>query len=757
MHTEKIPSVSLQTIGQKLVVTSPIYGWEWDGETDSFSLIDAEQHLISKGRHQPLIITTGNRTGGCLLARQRDFRVENNRATILYSGLNGDATLTVVWNFYEDFITLECLRYESPEAEELVQAVYFAEPSGNSSEQGYSPSLYSRYVVVPGLCMSPSVSPIVDLHSRLSVNAVLGSGAMRGPGLTQQWGLPAHYFCAFNTADQWNAIGARSRQSAAVCWGLRELPQADYRLEIREGAISPVLNLRSDIWKHLKTPGAVELGFAFMITFGTQYHTAIRNYYTILAREKIVNPKRDTGAPEKNKVLLAPQYNTWGVESSKALKPEALTEALVLEILEKLRLSGMKARTFVIDDKWESHYGELKHDEVRFPHFEALLEKIRGEGYFLGLWAAFLRCQDPTALGLNESHLLQTPEGGPLWLVHQASRYGIFDVTQPAVQHALQERARQFMRRYRPDLIKFDFGYELPSLDVAAPADLRWAGERLLQKGLEVVVGAMKAENPNLVIMYYGLSPLLLDYYDLHSPDDLVYCGGDYDLETNRRIFFSSLCGELGLPTYGSSGYDWASAPDIWFDSAPSGTLGSLHCFDGDENGDLPRAEWIAKFNGLSAILRHETTFTIQPIDASWQGGLRAAFSPSWERLENGKTVLLALRTHKFDGKPASQSYKDVLHTTVGLVVASLDERSLAESGRLGLVPFGDGICVLEHLPASANKTKVLITEHYLGGGQREDASTCQSGRLELTLRQTRADQILEWLEIVFSTDKNIL
>lgn len=45
-------------------------------------------------------------------------------------------------------------------------------------------------------------------------------------------------------------------------------------------------------------------------------------------------------------------------------------------------------------------------------------------------------------------------------------------------------------------------------------------------KGTRVVVGAIKAENPNLVIMYYGLSPLLIENYDLHSPNDLVYCGG---------------------------------------------------------------------------------------------------------------------------------------------------------------------------------------------------------------------------------------
>ncbi len=311
----------------------------------------------------------------------------------------------------------------------------------------------------------------------------------------------------------------------------------------------------------------------------------------------------------------------------------------------------------------------------------------------------------------------------------------------------LSERARQFIRRYNPDLIKFDFGYELPSLDIAAPADLNWAGERLLQKGLEVVVGAMKQENPDLVIMYYGLSPLLIDYYDLHSPDDLVYCIGDYDLETNRRIFFSSLCGELGMPTYSSSGYDWESALDIWFDSAPSGTLGSLHCFDGDENSDGPKDEIIAKFNGLSAILRKQADFHTYPIDVKWQGGLRAGFSPSWERIEDDKTVLIALRTHRFDGKPAIKTYKDILDTDIMLVVASMTDSSIAESHRLGIVPFGDGVCTIKH--TTLHQTAKLI-EHYFSGRQFETQVTCSNNKLQIALQQTRKNEILEWIEIIF-------
>jgi len=735
-------SVNIQSLNGKILVSTPVYSWEWDVETDIFSLLDHEKRLIGYGPHRPQIITQQNSWNSN--ASTVIYSIDLDRISISYLHKVDGSRLTVIWSFHPDFISLEPLQYEPSREEDLFQIVYFAEAPHNS----YKPGFYSRYAILPGLSMSTNVSPVVDLHSRLSVTAVLGSGAMRGPGLTQQWGLPAHYFCIFNTSERWNAIDAKQRQSGAACWGLAELPAGDYRLELREIGLSPILVLRSDLWRQIKTPATLKLGFSFFITFGINFHEAIRNYYQILLRENIIQPK--TNSHRKLEVILASQYNTWGVESALALPPEELNETLVRDIFHKLQRSGMRAKTFVIDDKWEGHYGELKHDPVRFPNFEALLDNIRGQGYFIGLWAAFLRCQDPAALGLNESNLLQTPEGSPLWLSHGTSRYGIFDVTQPVVQDVLRLRARQFIRAYRPDLIKFDFGYELPSLDVAAPADMKWAGERLLQKGLDVIVRAMKEENPDLVIMYYGLSPLLIQHFDLHSPDDLVYCGGDYDLETNRRIFFSSLCGELGMPNYGSSGYDWISALDIWFDSTPCGTLGSLHCFDGDENGDLPRDEWIAKYNGLSAILRKQTTFQIQPIDAQWQGGLRAAFSPSWERLEQGKTVLLALRTHRFDGKPASRTYKDILNTDVMLVLASMTGADISSAERLGIVPFGDGRCTIRH--SSSHRTATLI-EHYFRGHQHTTRLDLQNQRMDLTLQSSRGNEILEWLEIIFNED----
>ena len=306
-----------------------------------------------------------------------------------------------------------------------------------------------------------------------------------------------------------------------------------------------------------------------------------------------------------------------------------------------MRALGMRPGMFVIDDQWEGTYGNLQHSSERLPGFERFLERVRGDGLRVGLWAAFMRCENPAELGLTPANMLRGTDGKPI----QRGRYYLLDYTQPEVQKGLRERARRFIRRYQPDLIKFDFGYEIPSLALAAPRDMNYAGERMLLKGLEVVVEAMRQENPDIVLMYYSLSPLLNKYIDLHSPDDLYVNAGEYDLEANRRFYFSSVLAEIGMPTYGSGGYDWETMPQIWFDSALIGTLGSLQPLGADERGATGTPERIAKFNGLSHLLRPASQFRIEVLgDRPSFAATRAAHATSWARYEGGELVGVALR-----------------------------------------------------------------------------------------------------------------
>jgi len=276
---------------------------------------------------------------------------------------------------------------------------------------------------------------------------------------------------------------------------------------------------------------------------------------------------------------------------------------------------------------------------------------------------------------------------------------------------------------------------------------MSWAGERLMLKGLEVVVKGMREANPDQVVMYYCLSPLFAEYFDLHSPDDLFMAAGEYDFEANRRFFFSSLLGEIGMPTYGSGGYDWVTMPEIWFDSALIGTLGSLNSFVGDEQDAMPTPERIAKYNGLCQVLRTSNCFTIEPVDADYLSVTRGAHSSSWARFESGELVGVALRTRRLNGQSGPAKFRDIVQASASVVAASKTSDGIAGTTRLAVVPYGEGELVIQRSDRQASEA--AVTEHYFGGNSKESRVQIREGTLRLPLRERDENGLpLEWIEL---------
>lgn len=759
--------------GNSVRVSGGQYAWEWTASNDQFVVRDSKERMVTAGPLQPAILVTDAGQAGSNRWSPGSptlGQVTEGSVTVSYEGVNGSARVVVACRFDSDGWWIEPLSYEAGENEDVVEVMYFAAPGVGGQP---TPGLHSTYFLIPGLCMNAGVSPLVLDESKLNLTVALGAGAWDGPGLLQQWGLPAHFYCGFHRNAQRN--GARSltsQRSDAFCLGLADLPDGDFQLDVLRGNASPVVNLRSDLWGHQRGPGTLTIGATLFMTTGETYYEAIRAYYRCLLASGVISPKPQASA-RKTEVLLAPQFNTWGAQVARGLAPDDFDELTLLQIYDEYRASGMKARMFVVDAKWEGDYGTFEHSADRFPNFEATLQRFRDDGHLIGLWVAFLRCDDPGALGLTTDHLLKRADGGRLWLdgltwdSQAASRqqgpqdcgaenagadqdrwsYDLFDLSQPEVQRALSDAARRFIQRYKPDMVKFDFGYELPPMNTACPRDRAWAGERHLLKGIEVMFKAMREENPDLVIMYYGLSPLMIEHYDLHSIDDLCFSVGDYDLEANRRISLSGLCGELGIPTYGSSGYDWETTTSIWFDSAAVGTLGSLHSFVGDEIDSSPRPELIAKYNGLAQAIRSTTAFSIEHRDANYTAAARGATSSSWARVEDGKVVLVALRAQRIDGRRGAGSYPGIVSTDTTVVVASKDDRGIDASAELAVVPFGDGELRLSR--PIGQGVAAEVTEYATGGGTRRERIGLADGEFRIPLREVSSDgHPVEWLHV---------
>ena len=747
--------------GKSVRVEGVEYTWEWSKETDHLRVLDQWGLVIAEGALQPAVVVQPQKQKGaarCLAGKAAGWEVHGNQISIHYEGVNGSARLTMTWRFDEDGFWLEPVVYETSAAEDVVSFHYFAQGKGARA----IPALNSDYFVVPGIATSSEMSPLVPTGiagAFLRQKCWVGRGWAVDPEVlqTQQWGLPVHYFCAFHRSPysyqkeppakipEPPAEKFLESYLNALCCGLAELPNGDFMLETLNNRCSPFLNYRGDVWGHLRGPARLTLGARMYWTVGPNYYEAIRRYYLGLAKAGVIRKK--TNSPRKNAVALAPSFCTFG-EQLALNRIDDFDEQTFNQIYDGVKRSGAEVKLLVIDDQWQGKGGSLRHSEKRFPHFLEILDRLRAEGMYVGLWAAFMRCEDPTAVGLTLANMLHTREGKPYRLGHEPNGFYIMDCTQPKVQAVMRRQAKEFMRRYRPDFLKFDFGYEIPSLNVVAPHDMAWAGERFMMKALEVSIGAMREVNPDLVVLYYSLSPLFLDYFDLHSPDDLGRCTGDFDLEANRRFFFSSLLGELGMPTWGSSGYDWPTAPDIWFDSAAVGTLGSLLSYWGPEAKALGKPEIIAKYNGLAHAVRPANTYSMTLVDEAYHGPARGAHASSWARKEKGEVVLVALRERRFDGRKAGMKFEALVSTSASVVVASKTSEGLGRAAKLAVVPYGAGVVTVRR-ESSASAT---LTEHYFGGGAKTRHARIENGRLTVPLRERAEDgSIVEWIEVDIS------
>lgn len=721
------------------------YSWEWSATDDRFRLLDRRGRTITSGLLQPAVIVQSGpdkKARNSQAGRVVDHETTEAGITVNYARVNGSGKLRVTWRFEEESLWLEPVIYESSRVENVVALHYFAEGLGDCTR----PTLDNFFLILPGISMSPGVSPVVTSDLGLNLTSWIGRGSSPAPGLLQQWALPAHFFCGFHRNKPANTKSSLTAYlSDAFCCGLADLPTGDLFLETREGKHSLIVSYRSDLWESLQGPGRLTLGARLLWTIGPNYYEAIRVYYQELIRAGIV--RRKSNSARKNSVLLSPQFNSWGAEVAAGKDGEKLDEAALHSLYQGLRASGMKARMFVVDDKWEGKYGTLEHSVERLPHFDQFRQQVAADGLYFGLWAAFMRCEDPADLGLTVSHMLHLADGKPAVIRGETAQYYLLDFTQPEVERILRAQAKKFVERYRPDLVKFDFGYELPPLSEAAPKDMQWAGERMMLKGLDVIVGGMREANPDLVVMYYCLSPLFNDYFDLHSPDDLFMALGEYDLEANRRFFFSSLLGEIGIPTYGSGGYDWGSMPAIWFDSALIGTVGSLNSFAGDEKEEECSPYFAAKYNGLAQTLRGANTFRIEPVDADYLSVTRGAHSASWARFEGDQVVGVALRTVRLDGREGPASFRDVIRTNAPVVVTSRTSDGIASAATLAIVPYGDGELVIKQ--PEKGQAVVTVIEHIFGGRLTKREVVLQGTALHLTLRECdESGSPVEWVEV---------
>lgn len=408
---EEVPisgSAAIEESGQFLTFAGTNFVWRWSAKTDYFSILDQQGVMVAQGPIQPAVVVkaVGSNAARATCGTLQGRVVRGNRVDWTYSNVNGSARLSTTWRFDEHGVWVEPIFYHSSTVDDIVSVHYFAQGSAESVRV----LLESNYLVLPGVCESEAISPIVNAYLNMDIRTSLGRA---GTALTQQWGLPVHYFAGFRKPSMTSTdkVEEEENRTRAFCCGLTEVPSSEIFIEQKAGRSSLVFDYRGDLWGHLRGPGEFKLGAGVLWTFAPNYHEAIRKYYKRLLEGEVIPLK--VNSPRKNAVLLAPQWCTWGEQISLHKEGSDLDQASLERFYGDLTASGLNAGMVSIDDGWEGKYGRLEHSAERLPRFEQFLDRLRADGLYIGLWAAFMRCQDPSDLGLSPHHMLRQVDGQP--------------------------------------------------------------------------------------------------------------------------------------------------------------------------------------------------------------------------------------------------------------------------------------------------------------------------------------------------------
>lgn len=155
--------------------------------------------------------------------------------------------------------------------------------------------------------------------------------------------------------------------------------------------------------------------------------------------------------------------------------PRCITQVRVLEMARQIRSRGYACSTLIIDDRWESQFGELTFS-ADFPDPRAMVDELHAMGFAVWLWTTpFVNREAATFENLSRSGVLVSHRNGAgaAILKWWGGEAGLIDVTNPDGRAWFRERLLHLKNDLGVDGFKIDggdFKYQPPP-ETAAFAD----------------------------------------------------------------------------------------------------------------------------------------------------------------------------------------------------------------------------------------------------------------------------------------------
>ena len=439
-------------------------------------------------------------------------------------------------------------------------------------------------------------------------------------------------------------------------------------------------------------------------------------------------------SPVARSAPLKPQWNSWGDFKKNVYDLRALadwTRSIGAEILG-------------LDDRWETFVGSGEPDRKRFPNFDDDIHYIKAQGLSVGFWQPAGWLDHPEQAGLSREDLIVGTDGRPRragWDTNPRSHsHYCLDPSSPNAVEFLRRRTVNLMEKYRPVLLKLDFGYGLPSPNSGVPRDTKLRGERYSLRLLEIIAEAARSINPDVAIEYYSLHPLVRAIADVIALDDLGDAGNEEARGHSQWSIWSALGG--GKSTImASSGYDWTVDSEVVLDSAVIGVPGSVLSRTMDDGSPVP-SKFVNRRMALNRWSRRTTGWSPLWLNSSPGGYLQDPLMRCFGRLERieGENRLTALTLREKDKDLLSRNALNGATWQGNWALIAQDNEDIFQSRRLACLPV-DGTAL--QIPRRSRPARVLAVS------RSSDADwhdwTWAAGRLTLHLERG-SEQLLGFL-----------
>jgi hypothetical protein len=479
------------------------------------------------------------------------------------------------------------------------------------------------------------------------------------------------YSCAMGNQPGWIVLGAGSIPDAAMV----------YKIQSSNGCLQYLY--REDLWSKSTSSQRV-WNEPLRITWAATAYDAYKIYF-----DSFGSFKPASGTHQLN------VWNTWGDFKNGDFNLKAITDKAL----------DFKADILAIDDSWESSQGSGIWNEQRFPKYKEDLDYIRSKGLKTGYWQNIIWLGEPEKFGLTVEDLLCGVDGKPVKTAWNMNPHGkgfyCLDPSSAKAVALIRNRTQTIVSELKPNFLKLDFGYGIPSPDVATARNPALRGENLAYTLLKLVSDAAREINPNITIQYYSIHPLLHPVQSLLALDDMGDAGGHEVEGHGQWSIWGSLAGQQSMAITASSGYDWNADDEVLLNTAIMGGQSAVLPRKLDNGLPVPLQK-ISKRMALA--LWHRTIVGWTPLWLNTQkGSLSQEPIPNcWGRLENNQLTALALRESPiaFD--------KSVIRNIKWQgrwALISQDEQGIFETKKLAMIPFDGGFV---ELPLAKKPAKVV-------------------------------------------------